>query len=275
MPELTHDTFLNGRLKIRQLKSGYRFSIDSVIVAGLAEIKSGERILDIGAGCGIISLVLAYRLPDITLFGVEIQPDLADIAARNIAENNLEHRITIFRRDIRTITPDLTAGCMDVVICNPPHFEVDSGRVNPDMRVAIARHEIKMTIDDLIRAAGRMLTPIGRLIVIYPAWRMADIVVRMRGAGIEPKKAVMIHSKPCEAAIRVIMEGVRGGRRGLCVAPPFYIYDENGGYSDAMRSMFGTLSEAPAFCRPDGRAGAGTMIHPAAGCDSGGCRNNR
>ena len=251
MPELTHDTFLNGRLKIRQPKSGYRFSIDSVILANLARIKPGERILDIGTGCGIISLILARRYPDIMIYGIEIQSDMADIAVRNVAENHLEHRILILNQDIRTITPADTGGCADVVICNPPHFEANSGRVNPDPRVAMARHEIKMTLEDLILAADRMLAPGGRLMVLYPAARMPDIITRMRGAGIEPKKAVMIHSKPGENAIRVMMEGVRGGRRGLFVAPPFHIYDTDGGYSSPMQAMFCPLPETPGDFRPE------------------------
>jgi tRNA1Val (adenine37-N6)-methyltransferase len=243
MPKLTHDTFFNGRLKIRQLKSGYRFSIDSVLLANLAAIKPGERILDFGTGCGIISLILARRYPDIMIYGIEIQPDMADIAARNIAENHLEHRILILNQDIRAITPADTAGCADVAICNPPHFEANSGRVNPDPRVAIARHEIKITLEDLIHAADRMLARGGRLIVLYPAARMPDIITRMRGTGIEPKKVVMIHSKPGENAIRVMVEGIRGGRPGLVVAPPFHIYDAAARYSDATRSMFGLLAE--------------------------------
>jgi tRNA1Val (adenine37-N6)-methyltransferase len=262
MPELTHDTFLNGRLKIRQPKSGYRFSIDSVIAANLARIKPGERILDIGTGCGIISLILACRHPDITLFGVEIQPDLADIAARNVSENNLGHRITVICQDICTITPDLTAGCVDVVICNPPHFEADSGRINPDMGVAIARHEIKMTTDDLVRAAYRMLAPNGRLMVIYPAWRMTDIIILMREAGIEPKKAVLIYSKPEENAIRVMVEGAKDGRKGLIAAPPFYIYDQNGRYSSVARNMFGTFTQTPAYCIQANREGADAITLP-------------
>lgn len=262
MPELTHDTFLNGRLKIRQLKSGYRFSIDSVILANLALIKPGERILDIGTGCGIISLILACRYPDIPLFGVEIQPDLAAIAARNVSENSLGHRITIICQDIRTITPEQTDGCVDVVICNPPHFEAASGRINPDMGVAIARHEIKMTIDDLIRAAYRMLDPNGRLMVIYPAWRMTDIIILMREAGIEPKQAVLIYSKPGENAIRVMVEGAKNGRKGLIAAPPFYIYDQNGRYSNVARSMFGTFAETPAYCIQANREGASAITRP-------------
>jgi tRNA1Val (adenine37-N6)-methyltransferase len=251
MSELTHDTFLNGRLKIRQLKSGYRFSIDSVILANLATMKAGHRILDIGTGCGIISLILARRYPDIMIYGIEIQPDMADIAARNIAENQLEHRILILNQDIRTITPADTGGCADVVICNPPHFEANSGRVNPDPRVAMARHEIKMTLEDLIHAADLMLARGGRLMVLYPAARMPDIITAMRGAGIEPKKAMMIHSKPGENAIRVMMEGIRGGRRGLSVAPPFHIYDRNGGYSSAMQTMFRPLPETPDDFHPE------------------------
>lgn len=246
MPELTHDTFLNGLLKVRQLKSGYRFSIDSVILANLAEMRAGERILDMGAGCGIISLILACRYPDITVYGVEIQPDMADIAARNISENHLEHRVFMINQDIRSITPTDLSGCVDVVICNPPHFEANSGRINPDPRVAIARHEIEMTLDDLIHAARRMLFRAGRLIVFYPASRTADIICQMRAADIEPKKVVMIFSKPGENAIRIMVEGIKGGRRGMTVEPPFYIYGHTGRYSPAVENMFGSLTDAPA-----------------------------
>jgi tRNA1Val (adenine37-N6)-methyltransferase len=243
MPELTHDTFLNGRLTIRQLKSGYRFSIDSVILANLARLRADERVLDIGAGCGIISLILACRYPDIRIYGVEIQPDMAAVASGNIAENKLENRVFIINRDIRTVAPEDICGCVDVVVCNPPHFEANSGRVNPDPGVAIARHEIKMTLDDLICAARRLLEPNGRLVVFYPAGRTADIICQMRGAGIEPKKAVMIFSKPGENAIRIMVEGVKGGRRGMTWGAPLYIYTDAGRYSMAVQHMFGSLAE--------------------------------
>ncbi len=247
MPELTHDTFLNGRLKVRQLKSGYRFSIDSVILAHLTQLRAGERVLDIGAGCGIISLILACQYPDIRIYGIEIQPDMAVIAARNISENKLENRVFIVNQDIRTVTPEDVSGCVDVVVCNPPHFEANSGRVNPDPRVAIARHEIKMTLDDLICAAARMLKRNGRLIVFYPAGRATDIICQMRDAGIEPKKTVMIFSRPGENAIRIMVEGVKGGRAGMTWGPPFYIYDTAGRYSRAVQNMFGAWNEAAVF----------------------------
>ncbi len=239
--EFTHDAFLNGKLKITQSKSGYRFSIDAILLAHHADVKPDDRIVDIGTGCGIISLILAYRQPDSEIFGVEIQKDLAEIAKGNIVKNNLQHRIHILHCDAKTLMPTMTGGAVNMVICNPPHREADSGRINPNPQLAVARHEIAMTAMDLIRVAHRMLHPGGKFLAIYPARRMVGIMEHMRAHRIEPKKIRMIHSKADENGIRCLIEGLKGGKPGLTVLPPLIIYNKNGGYTQQVQKIF-------AFC---------------------------
>lgn len=241
--ELTNDTFLNGKLKIKQSKTGYRFSIDAILLAGQIQLKSKDRMLDIGTGCGIIPLISACRYPDAKIFGIDIQQQLLDIALLNISENNMKHRITIFSCDVKNLNPSMTSGPVDVVVCNPPHREPNSGRVNPDRQLAIAKHEIAMTVDDLIQAGKRMLDDKGRFVVIYPANRMMDILKRIVSAKIEPKRLCMVHSKLNSNAIRCIVEGTKGGRPGLTVAPPLIIYNDDGSYTETMKNMFSPCAE--------------------------------
>jgi tRNA1Val (adenine37-N6)-methyltransferase len=236
--ELTNDTFLNGRLKIKQSKLGYRFSIDAILLANHIQFKSSERILDIGTGCGVIPLILALRYPDVKIFGIDIQQQLLDIALLNISENHMKDRITVFNCDVKNLTPSMTSGPVDVVVCNPPHREPNSGRINPNHQLAIARHEIAMTIDDLIQAGKRLLDGKGRFIVIYPANRVMDILKRIHAAKIEPKKLWMIHSKSNNNAIRCIVEGIKGGKPGMTVGPPLIIYNEDGSYAEIIKNMF-------------------------------------
>ncbi len=219
----TCTTLYNGRLQVRQPVSGYRFSMDAVLLGQWARLNPSDRVLDLGCGCGIISLILAHRYSNARIFGVEIQPELAEIAACNIAENNLQQRITLFQQDMNELTPAMTSGPVDAVVCNPPHRRAESGRINPDMGLAIARHEITMTSDTLMAAAERMLTAFGRLMTIYPAERLTEILEKMRALHLEPKRLTLIHTRPQGDARRFLVEGIKGGRPGMTVTPPIQL----------------------------------------------------
>jgi tRNA1Val (adenine37-N6)-methyltransferase len=236
--ELTNDSFLNGKLKIRQSKSGYRFSIDAILLADHAHLKPRDRVVDIGTGCGIISLILAHRHPDIQIFAIEVQKELADIAMMNIKDNNMQHRIRILNIDAKKLTPSLASGCVNTVICNPPHRETGSGRVNANQQLALARHEIAMTVEDLLHAAERVLCRGGNFLAIYPTRRLVSVLESMRSLNIEPKKICLIHSKSNTNAIRFLIEGVKGGKPGVTVLPPLIIYNKNGAFTDEVKIMF-------------------------------------
>ncbi|MCF8037180.1 MAG: tRNA1(Val) (adenine(37)-N6)-methyltransferase [Desulfobacteraceae bacterium] len=239
MSKWTHDTFFRGRISVKQPPDGYRFSVDAVILGNLARLKPGDRILDLGTGCGVIPLILCYRNPELgRVFGVEIQPELAELAAVNTRENRMDDRITILERDVKSITPADTGGPVDAVVCNPPHFAPNSGRINPDSQKAVARHEIRITLPDLTAAAARMLTPGGRMVVIYPSERLVDLLNAMRRANIEPKELRMIHPGPNSQAQRVLVHATLGKNPGVKVGPPLYIRRDARSYTDELEAMF-------------------------------------
>jgi tRNA1Val (adenine37-N6)-methyltransferase len=217
---------MEGRLRLIQSKGGYRFSIDAVFLAEFVSAKPGDVVVDLGTGCGVISLLLLQREPIRYAVGLEIQPDLADQAHRNVLLNGAEGRMGVILGDLRL--PPLAPGTADTVICNPPYRQKASGRINPDPQRALARHEMKASLDDILNAASKLLRAKGRLAVIYPAARLADLLVRMRGFDLEPKRLRVVHPDRSVDAKRVLVEANLGGRPGMKILPPLV---DQGDYS--------------------------------------------
>ena len=238
MDVLTEDTFFDGRLRVSQPRDGYRYSIDAVLLAGFLRCKDGQTILDLGTGCGIIPLILAWRFPGLALVGVEIQAELARIAAENVRVNRLEDRIRILHQDLRRLQVRHVPEPVHQVVCNPPYRRMNSGRINPGAGKAAARHEIFARLADFVSAAARLLQLSGRLTCIYPAQRLADLMVCLRQAGLEPKRLRTVHSKAGDAARLILLSGVKGGRPGLAVERPLVIYREQGAYTAEVAGMF-------------------------------------
>lgn len=234
----TKDTFFNGRIQVAQAADGYRFSIDAVILAWHIAPAPEARVVDLGTGCGIIPLILAYRHPSIAVTGIEIQPQLAQLAADNAAINHMADRITIVCADIRTPKNHLPAGQADIVVCNPPFRQADSGRINPHEERAIARHELTVTLKDILATTKRALRTSGEFVAIYPASRVADMISAMREAGIEPKLLRTIHSRQEEEARLILVKGSRNGRPGAAIAPPLVLYDAESRYTPEIERMF-------------------------------------
>lgn len=238
MNSLTTDTFFKGRIRVKQYRSGYRFSIDSVLLANLSRPRPRDVVLDLGTGCGIIPLILAYRFPETRLYGIEVQADLAEIAHLNANENNMGHRMTILCQDMVSLDKETIPVPVDLVICNPPYRTINSGRINPNRQRAVARHELRVTLDDIVDTARRLLNASGRFSTIYPAGRTTEILSQMKDAGLEPKYLRMVHSYRHSDATRVLVEGVRGGRSGITIGPPLVIYQSGGAYTEEVEKMF-------------------------------------
>jgi tRNA1Val (adenine37-N6)-methyltransferase len=234
----TTDTFFDGSIRVLQDHSGYRFSIDAVLLAYHAVPRAGDKILDLGTGCGIIPLILAYRHPAITVYGAEVQEELANLAAANAKDNRMDDRIFILRSDMKLLTSRMTSGPVDLVVCNPPYRRPGSGRINPNQQRALARHEIKINLADVIHTARRMLQTSGKFITIYPAARLTDLLFRMRTNGVEPKSVRTIYSSPGKEAKFIIVEGIKDGRPGLKITPSLTVYTEQGDYTDEAKRMF-------------------------------------
>ena len=238
MKAMTSDSLLNGQIRIRQNQSGYRFSIDAVLLAYYARPNPGDRVLDLGTGCGIIPLIMAYRNPTIIVYGIEVQKELSELANFNIKENRMEERITIVCKDMKSLRSEMISGLVDLVVCNPPFRKSHAGRINPDHQRAIARHEIQATLSDVLVTARRMLRPAGRFVTIYTAERTVEFLTQMRSDRIEPKIIRTIHSRRHSEAKLILVEGVKGGRPGTKIESPLILHDEAGNYTQEAKLMF-------------------------------------
>jgi len=217
-PGETLDEFMDGRLRLIQSARGYRFSIDAVLLAQFVTVKPGDVVVDLGAGCGIISLLVLLEKPIAYVLALEIQNSLADQAARNASLNGVTDRMGVVLADLRQVP--FRKPLADVVVCNPPYRRPGSGRVNPDHQRAIARHEIMASLNDLLSAANAVLKPKGRLALIYPAGRLVDLLVRMRALEFEPKRMQVVYPSMDEDSKLVLVEGARGGKGGVNILPP-------------------------------------------------------
>lgn len=238
--QTTCDSFFNGNIKVLQPANGYRFSIDSVILASLATPPVGTTVLDLGTGCGIIPLILAYRQPTLRFIGIELQSRLAALATKNIELNGMQNRISILCQDLCTLSVGSLNGIVDYAISNPPYRPTQSGRINPNPQKALARHELAMDLSQLLTTARKMLRIGGKFILIYPAARLTDLVCQMRKMDIEPKKLCAIFSRENEPAKLVVLEGVRAGRPGIQEISSLVIYRSDGRYTPQVAQMFET-----------------------------------
>lgn len=235
---LTSDALFNGKLTIFQQKEGYRFSLDAVLLAGLTQVKPGARVVDLGTGCGVIPLIMAHKGMGVELIGLEIQRELVDLARMNVEANGFAGRIQILEADFRKVREHLPGESFDLVTCNPPYRSVDTGRINPNLQKALARHELTASLEDVLGAARYLLRMGGRLALIYPAARLASLFVTANKHGFSAKALTVIYSNPSGLARLVFLECRKGGGEELKIASPFYIYEPDGAYSKAMQALY-------------------------------------
>jgi tRNA1Val (adenine37-N6)-methyltransferase len=220
----TVDTFFNGRLRIAQKKKGYRFSIDAVLLGQFIKIRKDEKVVDLGTGCGILPLILSQTTKAQIFVGVEIQRGLAELARRNVLLNHLQPRVSILHLDYRTLRKVFPLGSFQVAISNPPYRKHLSGRINPSTEKAIARHELKGTLEDLIGIASYLLQPKGRCYLIYPASRAVDLLAALRAQKLEPKHLQFVYPRFKDEARFILVESVKGSGVELRIMPPLILH---------------------------------------------------
>jgi tRNA1Val (adenine37-N6)-methyltransferase len=233
----TTDTLFEGKLTLHQSRVGYRFSLDAVLLAHFVEPRPGDVLVDLGAGNGVIALILAYLHRSLKITAIELQPSLVEYARKNVRLNRLHDRVEILSGDVRAVEALAKVASYDTVVCNPPFRKPSSGRVSPDEEKRIARHEIFGTVDDFLRAGLHLLAVKGRMALIYPAVRSVDLMDSMRKAGIEPKRLRTVHSYAGAEASLVLMEGVKAGRSGIQVMAPLIVYATGKRYSAEVARM--------------------------------------
>ena len=236
--ERIDDLQRNG-YRIIQKKKGFCFGMDAVLLSGFAQVKEGEAAVDLGTGTGIIPILLEAKTKGKHFTGLEIQEEVAEMAERSVRLNQLEARVDIVRGDIREASRLFGKASFDVVTSNPPYMNDAHGIKNPGDAKAIARHEVLCTLDDVVREGTRVLKPGGRFYMVHRPRRLIEILQTMKQYGLEPKRMKFVHPYKDREANMVLIEAVRGGKALMKVEAPVIVFDENGEYSQEIRTTYG------------------------------------
>jgi len=231
----TLDAICGQNLKLVQKKKGYRFSIDPILLANFVALKTGQRMLDIGTGCGIIPLYMAARGAANPMLGVEIQEELYHLAQRN-RELNRADDVQFLKGDVRSLRA-ATSGLFHVVVSNPPYVKQRTGRSCPTRSRYLARQESVLDLPALLSAAKRLLYSRGRLCLVYPSRRVGEVVFEAKARGLEPKRIRFVHPRPGEPSNLFLLECVKDGGPEVTVMEPLYVY-RGEAYSDEVQSYY-------------------------------------
>lgn len=221
--------------------SGYRHGLDPYLLAHFMSFERRSRVIDLGAGDGVLSILIARRIPDLEVVGLELQGRLANLASENVLRNGLGGRVRIVQGDIRYARDLFERACFDAAVGNPPYGSADSGRINPDREKAIARHEIEITLAQYLESCGYLLRSGGKLGLIYPAWRLDELLGLLWKYSIAPKRLRMVHPRPGAAAKMALVEGLKDGRKGLEIMAPLFVHRPEGGYTEEMERLYSAI----------------------------------
>ena len=236
--ERVDDLQRNG-LKIIQKTDGFCFGMDAVLLSGFANVKRGEKVLDMGTGTGIIPLLLSAKTEGKHFTALEIQEEIAKMAARSVAMNHLEEKIEIVNGDIKEASRIFGAASFDVVTTNPPYMNDAHGLKNPTEVKAISRHEVLCTLEDVVREGAKVLKSGGRMYMVHRPHRLIEIITAMKQYKMEPKRMCMVHPFKDKEANMVLIEAVKGGGSWLKVEAPIIVYKEPGVYTDEIYDIYG------------------------------------
>jgi len=228
---LEETPILDGRLLCVQPRPGYRFSVDALLLAHFVLVRAGRpgSLVELGAGCGIVSLLLARGGFEAGT-AIEIEPVLHHCCRETMRRNGLASSFRSIRGDLRTIREHVAPGNHAVMVSNPPFFPVASGRVSPDPVEAGARFETRCTMRDVLSAARYALAPGGRLFLIYPVARLPELMAELPGFKLRATALRMVHPRSDEPAVHFLLESTKSRGPALAVLPPLVTHGEEDSY---------------------------------------------
>lgn len=237
----TLDSAVYPDLSILQKKRGYRFSLDPILLFGFISRRPSSPVIDLGCGSGVISLLLARRWPELKLVGLEIQHGLAEMARRSASINRLEDRVCIIRGDIRECSHVFRPGTFNAVVCNPPYRKPASGKLSPDPERAAARHELTMSLDDLLAATEHLLSPGGNFFITWKPERYEELTLKLRRRRLFLSEIRHVKSRDTSPPFLILCRG-QSGKSSLMdctVLPPLVVYEK----ADYSREVNGLLNK--------------------------------
>lgn len=221
--ERLDDLQLNG-LELIQNPERFCFGVDAVLLSDFVKVKEDETVLDMGTGTGIIPILLSAKTKGKSFTGLEIQEESAQMARRSVEHNHLENKIKIVTGDIKEAAQIFKPAFFDVITVNPPYMVYQHGLQNPRDAIAIARHEVLCTLDDILRESMKLMQDKGRFYMIHRPFRLTEIMVKMNQYKIEPKRIQFVHPYIHKEPTMVLIEGVRGAKSRVRIEPPIVMY---------------------------------------------------
>lgn len=236
--EQLDDLQLNG-LGIIQNKTKFKFGTDAVLLSDFAKVKSHGRCIDLGTGTGIIPLLISAKYKPDEIIGLEIQSDLCEMASRSVVHNGLEDLIKIVNGDIKNIRSLFKKESFENVITNPPYMKNGSGFKSEDESIALSRHEIKCSIDDIAAAAEYLLKDKGMISMVHRPNRLVDVVSVFRKHSLEPKSIRFVHPYAGKAPNLFLINALKNSQPFLKIEDPLIMRRDDGDYTDEIYKMYG------------------------------------
>lgn len=236
--ESVDDLQIKG-LNLIQKQQGFRFGVDAVLLSHFSNIKNKHRVVDLCTGTGIVPFLAYGKYEPKEVIGIEIQEDMVEMANRSSLLNNTTDIVKFVHGDLKDKALLDSLGKFDVLTVNPPYKLNNAGIINPNDKLAIARHEVMCTLEDVIIAARRLLKDNGKMFIVHRPERLADIFGLMRKYKIEPKRVRMVQPNTKKAPNIVLVEGQRDGGAFLKWEETLYVYDDNGNYSEEIDRIYG------------------------------------
>jgi tRNA1Val (adenine37-N6)-methyltransferase len=237
--EISHGRL--GALHLAQPARGYRFSIDSVLLAAFARPARGP-VADLGAGCGVVSVLLAARGLKGPFLAVEIDPLAGQCCRINFAAAGMAGQV--LTHDLRQPHAALLPGGHALVVSNPPFGRPGAGRIPPDPARARARHELELSAPELLAVASRLLKAHGRLALCAPPRRLPGLMRDLMAARLSPQRLRLVHGRAGLPAKLALLEAVKDGGEDMRVDPPLMVYAQGQAYTEEVAGIYRELSGA-------------------------------
>lgn len=231
-----------GTVFITQQKKGFRFTLDSLLLADFCRLKPKDRVLEPGAGTGVISLLLARKFSQARFVADEVEPGAYGLLLHNIEDNGLAENIVPVNADISDLSSSISPHAFDVIVANPPYAKVGAGRTSPFPDRRLARQTETAPIDAWLDLKD-LLKNKGRFFLVFPASRAAELMELLCTRDLEPKRLRFVHPYAQKPASLVLVEAMRSAGVGLDVLPPLIVHEQDGGYTEEVRDIYGTRFE--------------------------------
>ena len=232
------DSLQRNGYSIIQNSTRFCFGMDAVLLTEFARLKKGDKVMDLCTGTGVIPILLSAKTEAEHFTAVEIQEESADMAKRSVILNSLEEKIEVLCEDLNNLKGICTNASFDAVTVNPPYMIPGKALVNPDESKAVARHEIKCTLNDVLSVSSYLLKNGGRFFMVHKPDRLDEIIVKMKENKLEPKRLRVVYPRVDSEPNMILIEGVKCAATGMRVEKPLIIYDENGNYSPEVSKIY-------------------------------------